>query len=254
MALKIKELTIGEGRPKICVPITARKEEELLGQLKGIRAACFKEGEACADLLEWRADFWEGIEKEESRRTGAKLIRQAFPELPLLFTFRSRTEGGERELSTQAYEEICSWVLEEEQAELLDIELFTGKHIIQKLIKRKKGTAIVLSNHDFEKTPPKKELISRMEEMDRLGADILKMAVMPQKERDVLTLLEATLEMKQLTKKPVVTMSMGKMGLVSRICGSTFGSAITFGSAGRPSAPGQIEAGKLLEALQLFEM
>lgn len=260
MALKIKGLLLGEGRPKICVPITAKGEGELEQQIENIKRLCCEKETAktsCVDMLEWRADFWEDIEDEESRRRAVGLLRQAFPEMPLLFTFRSKAEGGEKEFSWEGYEELCTWVLEEEMAELLDVELFAGNKVAERILaKRKKngkqGIAILLSNHDFQKTPAEEELVGRLLEMERLGADILKIAVMPQKAEDVLTLLGASLKARTLTEKPVVTMSMGKLGLVSRLAGSVFGSAITFGTAGAASAPGQIEAKKLLEALKLF--
>lgn len=255
MALKIKNLVIGEGRPKICVPITAKTEKELEQQLKNIKAVCFSGEEPCVDLLEWRMDFWELLEKEESRSAAIKKIKESFPELPLLCTFRSKEEGGEKEFTWEAYEALCRWVLEKEAVELLDVELFAKQEIAKRLLMeaaKKSQTKIILSNHDFEQTPSKEEIIERLRRMDALGADILKIAVMPQNEKDVLTLLEATQEMKRHTAKPVVTMSMGKLGLISRLSGEVFGSAITFGTAGRASAPGQIEAEKLLQILNLF--
>ena len=85
--------------------------------------------------------------------------------------------------------------------------------------------------------------MSRLCQMQHLGADIAKYAVMPQNERDVLTLLDATLTMREEHKEPpVITMSMGRQGIISRVCGSAFGSAITFGTAGKASAPGQLPA------------
>ena len=81
------------------------------------------------------------------------------------------------------------------------------------------------------------------------------MAVMPKNERDVLVLLDATLSMKELHgETPVITMSMGRMGVVSRIAGEVFGSAVTFGTAGEASAPGQIDAERLRGMLDLFEV
>lgn len=248
MALKIKNLILGEGRPKICVPITAVDETELLEQLEEIQKSCF-------DLLEWRADFFEEIENKESRKQAAELIRQRFPEISLLFTFRTKKEGGERELSEEAYEKLYDSILEARLADILDVELFAGEKTVKTVLERakQKSVPVLLSNHDFEKTPPKEEMKERLLKMDRLGADILKIAVMPQTAEDILTLLSVCEEMKGLTKKPVVAISMGKLGLVSRLSGGVFGSAVTFGCAGKSSAPGQIEAEKLMEILELFE-
>ena len=77
--------------------------------------------------------------------------------------------------------------------------------------------------------------------MQRLGADICKIATMPHSPADVLTLLDATRIMaEEHADRPLITMAMGALGIVSRVSGETFGSAATFGMAGTPSAPGQI--------------
>ena len=76
---------------------------------------------------------------------------------------------------------------------------------------------------------------------------------MPQERKDVLTLLEATEEMaSEYAQCPLITMSMSGTGVVSRICGEIFGSAVTFGTAGRASAPGQVDADRLRESLLLL--
>ena len=111
---------------------------------------------------------------------------------------------------------------------------------------------VIASSHDFQKTPGKEEILSRLKKMDALGADILKIAVMPLGRADVITLLDATQEADASIDKPIVTMAMGRMGLISRLCGEAFGSALTFGSVGAASAPGQINAEDLREILALI--
>jgi 3-dehydroquinate dehydratase-1 len=254
MALRIKDMVLGEGQPKICVPVMAREEEDLVRQLEEIKKSCFESSIPYVDLLEWRADFWTDLEETKVKPVIDR-IHETFPKHPLLVTFRSKGEGGEREISPEEYMLFCQRILESERADILDVELFTKGDVAEKVLekaKRTKKTKILLSSHDFLKTPPKEEMIERLSTMDKLGADILKLAVMPQTEKDVLTLLEATLKMKQLTKKPVVTMAMGRLGLISRLSGEIFGSAMTFGCVGRSSAPGQIEAKRLWEILGEF--
>ena len=75
---------------------------------------------------------------------------------------------------------------------------------------------------------------------------------MPLGRADVITLLDATQEADASIDKPIVTMAMGRMGLISRLCGEAFGSALTFGSVGAASAPGQINAEDLREILALI--
>jgi len=77
--------------------------------------------------------------------------------------------------------------------------------------------------------------------------------VMPKNSTDVLTLIEATNDMKvEFADRPIVTMSMGSLGMVSRISGGVFGSAMTFGSAKQASAPGQVPINELKRILEVL--
>ena len=117
------------------------------------------------------------------------------------------------------------------------------------------GVKVVCSSHDFRKTPPRAELVERMLRMQQAGADLPKLAVMPTCRTDVLELLAATAEMAdQNPETPVITMSMGALGAVSRLCGEAFGSAMTFANPGTASAPGQVPlpvVEAVLESLRL---
>lgn len=138
---------------------------------------------------------------------------------------------------------------------MIDIELFNDETQIRALIDdaHAAGVKTIVSNHDFQKTPPEEEIIRRLCRMQELGADLPKIAVMPQSPQDVLTLLSATLAMKEkYATGPIVTMSMGKMGAISRVTGRLFGSAMTFGSAGQASAPGQIAIRQLRETIDIL--
>ena len=109
------------------------------------------------------------------------------------------------------------------------------------------------SNHDFHKTPAKSDIIYRLRKMQDMGADIPKIAVMPQNKRDVLTLLAATEEMvTDYADRPVITMSMAGTGVISRLCGEVFGSSMTFGAAKKASAPGQMGVEDLSTVLGLL--
>ena len=137
----------------------------------------------------------------------------------------------------------------------MDVEIFTGDEIVKKIIDvvHAAGVKVVASNHDFHKTPAKSDIIYRLRKMQDMGADIPKIAVMPQNKRDVLTLLAATEEMvTDYADRPVITMSMAGTGLISRLCGEVFGSALTFGAVGKASAPGQMNAADLSEILTLI--
>ena len=89
--------------------------------------------------------------------------------------------------------------------------------------------------------------------MQELNADFPKIAVMPTCTRDLVTLLAVTEEMvTDHAKTPIITMSMAGLGLVSRLAGETFGSALTFGAAKVASAPGQIAVEELSQVLNIL--
>ena len=98
------------------------------------------------------------------------------------------------------------------------------------------------------------ELIRRLTRMQEMGADVAKIAVMPQSREDVMTLMEATMEADHSLDIPVVTMSMGRMGVLSRLAGTLTGSAMTFASVGEASAPGQIPIEQMRVFCQLLSM
>ena len=140
--------------------------------------------------------------------------------------------------------------------DLVDVEAFTGDEVVKDIIEgaHAYGVKVVASNHDFDKTPDKDDIVGRLVKMQELGADIPKIAVMPQCKKDVLTLLEATREMaEEHADRPIITMSMAGTGLISRLCGEVFGSALTFGAVGKASAPGQMNASDLREILTLID-
>lgn len=246
--VEIKNIKIGEGVPKICVPITAATGE-------GIQAAAREIKKYPFDMVEWRADFFEGLSDARAVREALLILRKVLGEVPLLFTVRTKTEGGHVRMDAEEYLQVNSQAIATGLIDMVDVEIFRGDDIAFMLVESAhgEGVKVVASNHDFEKTPKKEEILIRLCKMQEMEADIVKIAVMPKSERDVLTLLDATLAMKELHRNtPVVTMAMGKLGLVSRLTGQIFGSAITFGSVGEASAPGQIPAEKLQELLKVF--
>ena len=138
---------------------------------------------------------------------------------------------------------------------MIDVEAFTGDDYVKEIIEaaHKNNVKVVASNHDFGKTPAKEDLVYRLRKMQDLGADIPKIAVMPQNKKDVLTLLSATEAMaNDYADRPIITMSMAGTGLISRLCGEVFGSAATFGAVGKVSAPGQMNAKDLGTILTLI--
>lgn len=244
----VRNIEIGSGMPKVCVPIVEKTREDILSTAKAI---CSTE----ADLVEWRADWYEDVSAFSEVIKTADMLRSILGETPLLFTFRSAREGGEKELSLESYATLLESVAKTGFVDLIDVEVFSGDDAVKNIIQtaHAHGVKVIASNHDFEGTPAREELVARLCKMQDLGADILKIAVMPQTRSDVLTLLSVTEEMSSRhTSRPVITMSMGRTGTLSRLCGEVFGSAVTFASFGKVSAPGQIAIEDLKAGLRLL--
>lgn len=243
-SIKIRECRIGDGIPKICVPVMGRVEEEI------IRYA----GEAAAaepDLVEWRADFFAGIEDKGRMYKVLETMRKCLGEIPLLFTVRTGREGGALSVPADIYGEILMEAAESGQADLIDVEVMpdTGSAAVWIESLHRKGVMVVGSNHHFHETPDTAEMNGILSGMEQAGADILKLAVMPDTAEDVLRLLAVTEEYRRRTEKPLITMSMGRLGTISRLAGELIGSAVTFGSVTEASAPGQIGIADLKKIL-----
>lgn len=246
--LKVKELVLGHGRPKVAVPLTANTQTQLLQQAK--------EAKEYGDLIEWRIDFFDDVLNLAALKQAALAIKDILEMTPLLITFRSAKEGGVKVISEEQYFEICNYVVTHNLADLLDVELFCTTAKVKQLVAlaHQHGVKIIMSNHDFDKTPATDELLRRLHLMATYGADIVKIAVMPHSTLDVLNLLEATTLADAKLKQLVISMSMGDLGKVSRVCGEVFGSCLTFGAVGQASAPGQIEANELKGILQALKV
>lgn len=247
---KVFNVEFGTGRPKIAVLITGKSSNDIIKQAETIMYS------NNADLIEWRIDFFDQVEDAEKLVETAKKLRQVMSEMPLLTTFRTHFEGGVKKLSEEEYFDICRVLIKEKATDLLDLELFRKTSKLKEIIAEahENNIYIIMSNHDFDKTPATSELERRLTLMKTYGADIAKIAVMPNSARDVLNLLLATDNMKYKLNCPLITMAMGDLGKVTRISGEVFGSCLTFGTVGDASAPGQIESTNLKGILNTLKL
>ena len=235
--IQVRNITIGEGLPKICIPLTDTDFDSLKQSAQTLLSS------PC-DFVEWRADFYNGFRDGKQRTETLRMLRETLGDLPILFTIRTKEEGGQADISVEEYTNINLTVIESGLADLVDVELMKGDDVMTTIAAAANPSVkIIASRHDFAKTPSEDEIVESLCKMQTLGADIAKYAVMPTCERDVLALLSATLTMKEHhNSTTIITMSMGRLGALSRICGTLSGSAVTFGTAGSASAPGQLPA------------
>ena len=239
---------VGAGRPKVIVPIVGQTKSEILAKSAELSGLNF-------DVVEWRVDFYEDVFSTEAVLATLREMRKALGAKPILFTFRTKKEGGEKEIDMADYTALNTAVISSGDADACDVEIFSGDDVVRTIIAaaHAAGKVVVASNHDFFKTPSQADLVYRLRKMQDMGADIPKIAVMAQNKQDVLTLLSATEEMSRCyADRPIITMSMAATGVISRLCGEVFGSAMTFGAVGKVSAPGQIPVDQLNETLMIL--
>ena len=248
-SVKIASLKFGEDRPKIIIPLAEDNAVDI------INCANFYRRQP-GDMVEWRIDHFEDFDDLEELAELSKRIKTSIQK-PLLATFRTLSEGGESAIGKSLYVEMYRYLIQAKAVDAIDIEFERGQDILDNLIPyaHKHHVKVIVSFHDFVKTPLEKDMVNRLQKMGQSEADIVKMAVMPHDEADVLSLMNATKQASTLIDQPLITMSMGRLGKVTRIAGEIFQSNATFATVeGMTSAPGQMYVEDVEECMNLLSL
>jgi 3-dehydroquinate dehydratase I len=229
--------------PKICVPLVAKTADEAVEQIKRLAAKQ-------PDIIEVRLDYLKGALEDDGlhwKEVNPLLQRlaAAAPNVPLLATHRTKEQGGARAVYGGIRINILKQMVKSGVIALADAEWQDVPAMIDTVLEsaHEMGIQTVISYHDFEKTPPKAELLDIMWQMSETGGDVVKIAVMPHTPEDCLNLLAATYEAKQtfLRDKLIATMAMGALGSYTRLAAPLYGSCMTFAVGEEASAPGQVD-------------
>ena len=242
-AFTIKGTAFGAGRPVTCVPVTEKSGFNVVNEIRRLVTEKVK-------MIEWRVDCLDDPSDVSHITDILSSIKPVVQNTVLLFTFRTKKQGGMSELDEKTILRLNEAAAESGVVDIIDLEFFEATNP-RKEIRRFQdmGVRIIASHHDFEQTPDNPVMNMLIESMQDGGADIVKLAVMPNSFDDVLRLMSVTdSSHKKFPTLPIVTISMGKNGLMSRLCGELFGSCITFGTLGKASAPGQVDA-KMLDTV-----
>lgn len=243
-------------KPLICVPIV---ETKLDAVLEKVREIC----EEPIQMIEWRIDYLEELKDTKAVLETAADVKHLLEkrslisdEIALLITWRTQFEGGEYISCQDQYEETIKAIVEADVCNYVDVEMERELEDLDGILAtaKKNKIKVIGSYHNFDYTPEKEKITDRLLKMKEMGFSVGKVAVMPKCREDVEDLLFAT---EEATKKepdfPVITMSMGEVGQVSRLYGWLYGSRVTFACHGKASAPGQVEVGQVTEALKLAD-
>ncbi|MDP7749958.1 type I 3-dehydroquinate dehydratase [Acinetobacter baumannii] len=234
---------------KTIVPITAKTKEQALAQAQVIANT------ADADLAEFRIDLLSFASDTKQVIALGHELKKILGNKPMIATIRTKNEGSQLEISDADYGKTYQAYLKNPFMDWLDVEMFRDQKEVSEIVQKahQKKVLVVMSNHDFQKTPSQDEIEKRLLKQDQMGADVLKIAVMPKSKQDVFTLMNATLKVSQQTTKPLLTMSMGQLGTISRVATANMGGSYSFGMIGQASAPGQIDVTKLKQILQTVQ-
>ena len=233
--IEVRGRKLGGETPLICTPLVGRTRERVLAEAASVVAKK-------PDVIEWRVDFFDGIGDTAAVLDTGRAMRAAAGDTPIIFTRRSIKEGGEPiaigdEDVVRLYDAVGASGL----VDFLDFEMSNDAGQVKSVREsaRRHGTRVILSYHNFGYTPGLDFLVQRFLEAERLGGDVAKVAVMPRDRADVLTLFAATSQAEAKARIPLISMSMGPLGSVTRMIGGVFGSALSFAVGEGSSAPGQ---------------
>lgn len=245
--VKVRDVVIGGQAPLICLPLMGEDKDTLLSEAKELTLLQ-------PDLIEWRIDAYKLVEDIDACLLVLSDLRAVIGSIPLIFTCRIDLEGGLKKIPQTRRLELLKAAMESGKIDIIDIELCNEQSFIEAVRETaaSKRVKLILSYHNFVETPEESFIYEKLVQAQEKGADIAKLAVMPNSYGDVLTLFQATNRARNAAVQgPIITISMGEMGAVSRLAGGLFGSDITFAVGRESSAPGQmpIMALKTLMAL-----
>ncbi|MEJ6401117.1 type I 3-dehydroquinate dehydratase [Nicoliella lavandulae] len=245
--IKVHDLTLNDQVAKIAVPITGGTTAEIKEQASQINSMA-------PDLVEWRIDFL--VELQSANLAfDLKIIRDQLPMTPIIATIRTSHEGGHFDQDDQTYLQLIQ-TLVSLPIDLIDIEVDRPRSIVTTAISAAHSTGIEVigSYHQFQNTPDDHTLLAKFNQMQQLGCDIAKVAVMPNDATDTLRLMQISNQANQTLSIPIISMAMGKTGMLTRISTMLTGSIISFASTDQhhQSAPGQLSFAQLRTIMQII--
>ena len=209
-------------------------------------AAALKLRKNAVDFLEVRVDAFAG---GEGRALDA--LEKSLPRLqsPLIVTVRHPLEGGSGSLTLAQRRSLFTRFLS--HAHLVDVELRSAGPLGGIIgAAQSKGIGVILSHHDFHKTPSLARLVALRRQAARAGGDVFKVAAVTQTARDLSTLLDFLTRRHSPAAPELAVMGMGDFGKISRVVLGKAGSVLNYGYLDSPQVPGQWPVALLKERLR----
>ncbi|MBS0349591.1 MAG: type I 3-dehydroquinate dehydratase [Proteobacteria bacterium] len=198
-----------------------------------------------ADVIELRLDLWRNLELETIIDLRKRLT------LPVIFTLRSKNQGGYCELPEN---ERLSWLekLAELHPEYLDVEYDISKDWLNSLRSRFPKITIIGSFHDFTGVP--ENLQQTLTMVADPAFNILKIVVFAHHLDQALRFMIFTRTVQ--LDCPLIAFAMGESGQISRILAPIIGSLATYGciDAEHQTAPGQLTLSELNDVYHVAQL
>jgi len=247
--LKVRNLELGKGKPKVCVSLVAKNFEELFSEaLRLSKLDC--------DVIEWRADYFMYVHDRRFMMKAAYFVRYAIEDKPLIFTYRTLQEGGGQHIELDDYLDLNRSMMDSGLIDMVDLEFEMVLDRPSDILvhAKEKNVKVILSKHNNDFTPGNRHMYETIKDMYQLGGDICKLAVTPNNLKDTLSVLEVSNDLQENHPEiPFTLISMGELGQLSRMTGELFGSIMTYASNGKfLSAPGQLPISVVREGMKVI--
>ncbi|MBR6405631.1 MAG: type I 3-dehydroquinate dehydratase [Lachnospiraceae bacterium] len=242
--ITIRDLVIGEGKPKICVTVTGKDENSIISEAH--RAFL-----SAAEIIEWRADYFEGVQDDVMLIRMLKTIRMNIGSKAFLFTYRTKEEGGTIPFRDTEYMHILKIAIDSRLIDLIDIECCVSEYMAMEMIAyaRQKNIYMIGSNHTAGFSLSIGEMEYRVRYMQKLGVDIARLTVIPQRKRDAYRLLLTTHDLAEDLNFPIAVLGLGEYGKYTRVLGELFGSCLTCAVLDAGDDPSEISVSRMASLL-----
>ncbi len=248
--IQIRDVSIGEGKPKISVSVCGADEIT-------VRETAYQAAQSPAEIIDWHADTFENWKNDDALIRMLKIIRMAIGDKVLLFTFRTNEEGGNVSVKDEEYIHTLKIAVDSRLIDILDVECCVSEYRATELISyaHQKNVPVLGFNHSFNKVLNIGELEYRVRYMQKLGADIAMIVVLPLRKRDTMKLLNTTWDLCEDLDFPLAIIGQGDMGKYTRVLAEFYGTCMTSGVLNAEEGSGEIDVYRLSELIDnLYSM
>lgn len=234
--VEVKGRIFGGDKLLECIPVISQGYDELIQDMTQVTSHK-------PDIIEWRVDWFNRLDETDYVISSLKKIAPIIQGIPILLTCRHISEGGAKEVPQQVRIDVITAACETGLIDVVDIEQANPDWFVTEIksIVQKNNVRLLISTHDFSATPPEDEILDRIKKSKDMGADIAKVCYLPKDFSDVLNVAKATYRARSgECLIPLVTVSMGALGGITRVMGHEIGSDLSFLSAAGASGPGQM--------------